>query len=248
MKKTSIFLIWTALLVMLSGCVKIDIPMESSLQEKLDSSDQSIKTNEEYNSFMAPSFNSLELNIGQGTMYIRTGDTFSYTQEDGKEASFEIIDNTLHINQNQDHKTILTLSDKLYASLSIKAHESHIYTESGLTVQSFVLNATHGEVKLSSLSIADKSDITINQGSAFLSGELGTVVVASCKEGHLNLELYSSKNEYNFKISLLNSNIYLGTEDYHGRSVSKNIDNGADRSMTLNCSQGDISVEFSANP
>ena len=115
---------------------------------------------------------------------------------------------------------------------------------SALSLQTLELNVSRGEVDLSGIAVTDSSVIEVSQGSAFLSGDLGNSVAAHSKEGHLSMELPAAQGDYNFEIDLLTGNIHLGTEDYHGLSVSKSIDNGAERSMKLNCSRGDLSVEF----
>lgn len=190
-------------------------------------------------------FDALEINIEKGNLDICAGDSFSYVRKDGGEAEYEITDGVLCIDQRQDHKTVLTLPEGLtYTSLRLTAGESHVYLGSALSLQTLELNVSRGEVDLSGIAVTDSSVIEVSQGSAFLSGDLGNSVAAHSKEGHLSMELSAAQDDYNFEIDLLTGNIHLGTEDYHGLSVSKSIDNGAERSMELNCSRGDLSVEF----
>lgn len=190
-------------------------------------------------------FDNLILNIDRGTMYIRSGDSFSFTRHDGKEVDYEIKDNTLYINQYQDGEAVLTLpTDASYNTLQLTVGEGHVYAENTLSLQTLELNLTRGEANLSSVSVAESSTLDISQGSAFVHGDLGTSIIANSREGHLSIEVPNAQNDYNFDIQLTTGNIHLGNENYNGRSFSKNIDNGAERSMMLDCSRGDLSVEF----
>ena len=193
-------------------------------------------------------FDSLEIEVNQGSLYLRTGDSFSYVQEDGDKADYEITGGTLYIDQRRDHKTILTLPEGVvYTSLYLTVGEGHAYVESALSLQTMELNVTRGEATLSAVSVSDSSVIEVSTGSALLSGDLGNSVTARCQEGHISMEVSAGQDDYNFEINLTTGNIHLGSEDYHGLSFSKSIDNGAQRSMALSCSRGDLSVEFNVS-
>ena len=58
------------------------------------------------------------------------------------------------------------------------------------------------------------------------------------------MEVAAAQKANNFEIELSTGNIHLGTEDYHGFAVTQSIDNGAEQSMKVVCSRGDLSVDF----
>lgn len=223
------------------------VPETSSLPETSSAPETSSmpETSSESTSPSEQIFDNLVLNIDRGTMYIRSGDSFSFTRHDSKEVDYEIKDNTLYINQHQDGETVLTLPrDVSYTALQLTVGEGHVYAENTLSLQTLELNVTRGEVNLSSVSVAENSLLDVSQGSAFVSGDLGTSTTANSHEGHLSIEVPNAQNDYNFELQLTTGNIHLGNENYNGRSFSKSIDNGAERSMILDCSRGDLSVEF----
>ncbi len=191
-------------------------------------------------------FEALELDITRGTLYIRAGSAFSYTKEDGGKADYELVGNTLHISQKQDHKTVLILPEGIsLTSLQLSVQEGHVYAECALTLQTLDLSVGQGEVTCSKIAVAARSTIEVNRGSASLFGDPGETVTLRSTEGHLRLDVSVPQTAFNFEISLTTGNIHLGTEDYHGPSYSKSIDNGASRSMVVTCARGELSVDFS---
>lgn len=192
-----------------------------------------------------PLFDALEIDIEKGDLEICSGDSFSYVRKDGGEADYEITDGVLLIDQRQDHKTVLTLPEGLtYTSVRLTAGEGHVYAESALSLQTLELYVKRGEVTLSGISVTDSSVLEVSQGSVFLSGDPGKSVTVSSKEGQLSMEASCAQDDYNFEVELSMGHIHLGSEDYQGLSFSKSIDNGAERSMEVNCTRGDLSVKF----
>lgn len=158
---------------------------------------------------------------------------------------YEIHDDTLYLENRDAGDTVLTLADGAsYEMLSLTVGDGHVYVEMPLTLQTLVLDGNRGEATLESISVSESSTVNINQGSAFLSGDLGSSVSVSCQEGHLSLELAFAQGDSNYEINLSEGNIRLGQENYQGKSTSRIIDNRADRSMELSCRRGDISVGF----
>lgn len=190
-------------------------------------------------------FTSLNLEISKGTLYIRSGNSFSLTRRDGAAVDYEISDNTLYFKNSYAGDVVLTLPENdNYETLLLIAEDGHVYGESLLTAQTLDLKVAQGEVKLESVSVAGNSFIEVAHGSAFLSGNLGSSATVNCQGGHLSLEVPFAQNNYNYEIELSNGNIRLGNEQYHGRSYSHTVDNKAEHSLKLTCAQGDISVEF----
>lgn len=248
MKKTILCLIAAMLLAALAGCGQnaasgqdnaeaASGPAEGETQDEPSSEEPETQTEQ--------LFDAMEIDVERGSLDICTGDSFSYVRKDGGEADYEIAGGVLRIEQSQDHKTVLTLPEgESYTSLRLTAGEGHVYAESALQLQTLELNVTRGEATVSGVCVADSSSIAVGQGSAFLSGDPGKSVAVNSREGHVSMEVSCAQDDYNFEIELSTGNIHLGAEDYHGLSFSKSVDNGAERSMELSCSRGDLSVDF----
>lgn len=187
----------------------------------------------------------LELEVTEGTLYIRAGDSVSLTRHGGEPLDYEIEDGVLSFSDSRGGDIVLTLPENSsYDSLRLTVKNGHVYAEDALTLRSLELTMDRGEAKLEQAAVSESSTIDVDQGSAFLSGDLGQSISASCREGHLSLEVSFERSGCNYEIDLSQGNIRLGSDHYSGRSYSKTLDNGAERTMRLSCARGDVSVEF----
>lgn len=190
-------------------------------------------------------FTSMEIEVEEGTLYIRSGDAFSLTYHNGNAADYDISNNTLYYKNRHTGDTVLVLPEnESYETLHLIVDDGHAYVENSVTVRNLKLEVEQGEAKLEKVFVSDNSFIKVEQGSAFVSGDLGDSVNASCKEGHLSLEVPFKQTECSYEIDLTEGDIRMGNEHYQGRSESRTVDNGGERFMKLTCSRGDISVEF----
>lgn len=259
MKQIALFLLTVLLmLTALTGCTGGGTagetlspqPSEESVQDAAvsDTPENSPAAEQEEippeESAVQTAFDTVVLEVERGTMSVRAGDTFSYSREDGGPADYALADGTLTIHQSQDHKTVLTLPERVYAKCSITVGEGHLYVECSLSLQELELSVTRGEASLSSVSVTGSSTITVSQGSASLSGDPGAQVTAHSSMGHLAMAVSGAQSSYNISFELSEGNIQLGEDTYHGLSLSKEFNNGAERSMTLTCSKGDLSIGF----
>lgn len=186
----------------------------------------------------------ITLDIKKGTLYIRFGDSLSLTHRSGEALDYSIDNGTLYVSINHSGEMVLTLPENSYETLRLDVENGHVYAEDALSLTSLALNLEEGEVKLEALSVSDNSSIYVEKGSAFLYGDLGSSIWANCEEGHLSLSVPYKQDDYNYEIQLSGGDIRLGSKNYHGKTASETIDNGAAYSMQLNCSRGDISVSF----
>lgn len=190
-------------------------------------------------------FTSMELEITRGTLYIRAGEEFSLTRHGGEDVDYEIDGDTLYFENDYTGDTVLTLpEEESYDTLRLTVADGHVYAERPLALRIFGLEEKRGEVTMEDLSVTESSDVQIGQGTAFLSGDLGQSAAVSCREGHLSLELPFAQSACNYELDVSEGNLSLGGETFHGRSTSKTIDNGGDRTLELTCSRGDVSVQF----
>ena len=238
-----------AAMLLLTACGAVPAAPEAEQEEPLTTEETPQQAEEPAELPETPSeeqaFTSLDLEIKTGTLYIRAGDDFSLTRHDGGDVDYEIRDGTLIFQNDHTGDTVLTLPEKeTYETLRLTVGEGHVYGESALAAQSLEVDMHRGEAALEALTVSDSSTVQVEQGAVFLSGDLGTSVTAECREGHLQLEVPFGKSEYNYELSVSQGDLSLGGEGYHGRSASKSIDNGSDRSMELICSRGELSVGF----
>lgn len=243
-----------ALLAVLTGCGgKPDSPVfQDAESDGTQSSqwEQAVSSQEEPSSSVEeqaeePDFTSVEIEVTQGTLQICTGASFSLTRQGEPVTDYEIDNGTLYFKSGRTGDTVLTLEEGgSYEGLHLMVGDGHVNAQDLLEIQTLQLEVTRGEVKLESVCVEADSTIRIEQGSAFVSGDLGDNITASCREGNLNLEVPFAQDDANYELDLSEGELRLGRDSYHGRSGSKTIDNGAGRTMNLTCSRGNLSVEF----
>ncbi len=189
-------------------------------------------------------FTSLEIEITAGSLYIRSGAAFSLTHHDGKALDYRISDGTLYFKNSRSGDVVLVLPHESYEALHLKVKNGHAYVESALTFGTFSLEVEQGEAKLEKISVSEGSSIVINGGAAFLSGDLGSSVTASCQRGQLSLQVPFELTDCNLELDWAYGNIRLNGVSYHGRADSLTLNNGGARQVKLSCVQGDISMVF----
>lgn len=205
--------------------------------EITENNDKSSQTDQE--------FTNLNIEISRGTLYIRSGNSFSVTGRSGKEPDYEISDDTLYFNNNGCKETEIILpADKSYGSLKLNISDGHIYAESALTAEELNLSVNKGDARLDNIALSNDSCVNADEGSASIYGSFEQTLSASCKNGHINLQVPFDRTECSYDISLSEGNIRLDSDNYHGRSLVENVDNNTERLLKLNSVRGDISVEF----
>ena len=193
----------------------------------------------------AQPFAAMELEVRQGTLYIREGAEFSLARKDGKTAEYEIDSDTLVFVDDHTGDTVLTLPEGgSYGLLALKVKDGHVYGEAPLALDELDLTMEHGEASLEAVTVRGRCRIDVEEGSAYVKGDVGPEAEALCSQGHLGLEVPFAKEDCNYTLEVSEGELRLGGEGYHGRAGSSTVDNGADRSMALTCRRGELSVEF----
>ncbi len=75
-------------------------------------------------------FVNINIDLEKVTLKIRSGDAFTFSYADGKEAGYTISDDTLYIHAREDGDLVLTLPDNsIYDMVAISVEEGNIYAE-----------------------------------------------------------------------------------------------------------------------
>lgn len=222
--------------------------LENTPGTNTDNSDmtaQNAKTTENYIPEQSgQAFSNIEVECKTGTITIRSENTFSLTYENGKTAEYSITDNTLYIPIQDTGALILALPDDyLYDTVTLSVEKGHIYSNYSFDIKQFDLELDDGEAKLEQIQVSENSSIRINRGSAFLNGIFAGATDAQCREGHLQIQTSARQSDFNYSMKTVAGNLQVGEYDYHG-AADKVIDNGAENTMDLSCTFGDISVVF----
>lgn len=228
-------------------------PSEEEIQEEYEAEGEDVRpaaAEEEPEAAAAPDekeqdFAGMEIEVSEGNLYIRSGESFSLTRHNGKTVDYEIREGTLYFETDRPEDVVLVLPEgESYETLELIVKHGHVYMENTFTVQQLNLEVKQGEASLSDILVSDDSYINVSGGSASIYGDLGSSVTAVCNQGNINMGMTFEETDCNYEVEISGGNIHLGKKDYHGKSYSDSIDNGAERSMSLRCSHGDISVTF----
>lgn len=178
-------------------------------------------------------------------MYITVGDTLSFVRKDGTALDYSISNGTLYAANASSHTATLTLpGGGSYDEIRRVINEGHVYAEQAIDTATLSVTMNKGEASLEQVSVSGSSVFDVDKGALYVHGDVGSTVTASCDEGHLSMEVPYSQNDCNIKVEMTEGNVQVGSQSFHGRAASRNIDNGADRNAELSCRRGDISMQF----
>ncbi len=235
MKKINI-LICLALLFGMAGCDSSD---EESESDTTSTATQETTAAEEESS---QEFDNIDIDMSQGSIKIYSGDNFSLLYENGGTAEYTVSDNTLYISNQAKGDIVLTLpDDDTYETVTISIDQGNIYTSPYLDINNLSVDLQEGEVTLDNLSVSEITNVNVKKGTIFLEGTFGGDVNISCSEAHISLISASEESSFNYDLTISSADITIGSRSYQS---NQSIDNGASKTMTLSCTQGDIEIEF----
>lgn len=113
----------------------------------------------------------------------------------------------------------------------------------GLCGKKVKLELGAGEVVLKEAN-ADDFKASVGMGALEFSGEINHKMEVSCSMGEVQLSMDGGEEDYNYHLSGAMGSLILGDTSYSGFAQDKDIDNGADRTITLECSMGSASIQF----
>ncbi len=85
---------------------------------------------------------------------------------------------------------------------------------------------------------------SIGAGNMDFSGEIFSSAQITCSMGNVSMELEGEKEDFNYQINCVAGNMEIDGDNYAGAAVDKYIDNGAAKYMEINCSMGNVEVDF----
>lgn len=118
-----------------------------------------------------------------------------------------------------------------------------------VTIEKCISDELQVDVGAGAFSINDmflkKLNCEVGMGDIALNGSLLGDAKMECAMGNISMMLSNDEKDFNYKLEAAMGNIDLGEQSYSGLAKEKEIDNGASRTLKLQCSMGNISVNFS---
>ncbi len=87
-------------------------------------------------------------------------------------------------------------------------------------------------------------DISVGAGQVNYAGAVTGDLDVECSMGAVYLELAGEEKDHNYDISCSMGSVTVGDDSFGGMGVSREIDNGSESEVTLDCSMGEIAVTF----
>lgn len=113
----------------------------------------------------------------------------------------------------------------------------------GISAEEVSFSVGAGDIKLSDMEVA-VLDMEVGMGKCTASGKISKSADVECAMGGVELNIDGNKKDFNYKIEGAMGNITLDDETYSGMANEKEIANGADKNMTVECAMGGIVINF----
>ena len=92
----------------------------------------------------------------------------------------------------------------------------------------------------------DVTDLNVEVGAGDLefSEQIAGNTDIKCGAGDVDLELTGRYTDYNYVTKCGAGDIEIGEKEFGGLANKKEIDNGASRTINIECGAGDVSIDF----
>ncbi|MDE7222451.1 MAG: DUF4097 domain-containing protein [Acetatifactor sp.] len=85
---------------------------------------------------------------------------------------------------------------------------------------------------------------SIGAGNMDFSGEIFKSAEISCSMGNVSMDLEGKKEDFNYQLNCVAGNMEIDGERFYGAAIDRYIDNGASKTLKLDCSMGNVEVDF----
>lgn len=85
---------------------------------------------------------------------------------------------------------------------------------------------------------------SIGAGNMDFSGAVNASAQISCSMGNVSMKLEGDKEDFDYQLDCVAGNMMIDGEVFAGAVVERTIDNGADKFMDIDCSMGNVEIDF----
>lgn len=112
-----------------------------------------------------------------------------------------------------------------------------------LSLEQIAVSLGAGEVKAENVTMGSFS-AEIGAGNLELNGIINGDTQISCSMGNVSMKLQGQETDFDYELNCVAGNMEIGDDEFSGASVERNIDNGATKNMTIECTMGNVEVKF----
>lgn len=183
--------------------------------------------------------------VSEGTLYIRAtaGSALNWTDIGKRKIMLYLPDGFYFDEANIEVGAGELRLDDLYTDKAkLEVGAGLIILESA-QVQDLEVSVGAGGVQLNDMLITELN-AEIGMGEFLAEGILNGDADVSCSMGNIEMTLEGSEEEFNYRLEGSMGNISVGQDSFSGFSSERNIDNHADKEMEIECSMGNITIDF----
>lgn len=100
-----------------------------------------------------------------------------------------------------------------------------------------------GELRTEDVTV-ESLNASISAGNMYFSGGVYGSAEISCSMGNVSMELEGEQADFNYQLNCVAGSMEIDGNSYSGASVDHAIDNGAAKYMEIDCSMGNVEVDF----
>lgn len=126
--------------------------------------------------------------------------------------------------------------------ISLEAGAGHILVKN-LRAEELEASVGMGQLELYEMDV-DELDAEVGMGELVGTGSINTSATLECAMGNLDLTLVGSQQDFNYRLEAVAGNVDIGRDSYSGLAAKRWIDNDAAKTLELECSMGNISIQF----
>ncbi len=112
-----------------------------------------------------------------------------------------------------------------------------------MDIETLEVSLGAGELRAEDMKVQNLS-ASASMGNLEYSGDIGAAADISCSMGNVSLDLKGDREDFNYELHCVGGNLDIDGDKYAGVDISKSIDNGTDKSIEINCSMGNVEVDF----
>jgi len=224
--------------------------------------------------FLADSFENLDFDLTAGSFEIVEGDSDKIIVRSAKKIDMAQSGKTLTVVTdkgvkvhsfgiaNKGHHVEITLpKDKKFHNIELEVGAGQLEADS-LVAEDIKMHIGAGSIIVDTLTceegeivvgageaiinegVCGKLDLEVGLGDLQYDGSLSGDLDAECGMGNMDISLDGKEEDFNYQIEVGMGSITVENNSYGGMAQSKEIDNGADAKMDLDCGMGSINIEF----
>lgn len=100
-----------------------------------------------------------------------------------------------------------------------------------------------GQMELSGMQV-DVLEAEVGMGELVCEGSIQRRASLECGMGNMELTLAGRQQDFNYQLEVAAGNLTLGASSYSGLAQERDIQNGADKNIEIECAMGNVAILF----